>query len=87
MGASMPLLSGLPGGQLLGGFSAAGGLGLQQGQHMYNGQLTQPAAYAALPGQLPYQVRACCALFVPFYLLPQRCQVISTVYWNGCQPD
>ncbi|BDA42390.1 Oligouridylate-binding protein 1 [Coccomyxa sp. Obi] len=55
VGASMPLLSGLPGGQLLGGFSAAGALGLQQGQHMYNGQLTQPAAYAALPGQLPYQ--------------------------------
>ncbi len=69
MGASMPLLSGLPAGQLLGGFSAAGALGLQQGQHMYNGQLTQPAAYAALPGQLPYQVRHLAHLFVPFYLL------------------
>jgi hypothetical protein len=60
VGASVPLLSGLPGGQLLGGFPGAS-VGLQQGQQMYNnGQLGQPAAYSALPGQIAYQVHMSC---------------------------
>ena len=59
VGASVPLLSGLPGGQMLGGFPGAS-LGLQQGQQMYNGQLGQQAAYATLPGQMAYQVHLPC---------------------------
>lgn len=50
----MPLLPGLPSGQLLGSFPGTA-LGLQQGQQLYSSQLT-PAAYPTLPTQMAYQV-------------------------------
>lgn len=70
MGTSVPLLSGLAGGQLLGGFTGAG-LGLQQGQGMYNGQLGQPGAYPTLPGQMAYQV--CTSSSAVLLVTHQKC--------------